>query len=144
VGDSGRPDAKAGTLLARLDDLVRPVGANGTRCFGVERVIVLTEYRDTQRRNFNQLEASTQQKFLEALVPVVVIDGVDTPDKIRDLFIRLQAGTALTRQQVRDAWPREHWSIRDQYHRQTKSAGTERRACAGVGRSQERQLTCVS
>jgi hypothetical protein len=56
-------------------------------------------------RNFNQLDTSTQQQFLEALVPVVVIDGVDTPDEIRDLFIRLQAGTALTRQQVRDAWP---------------------------------------
>lgn len=27
------------------------------------------------------------------------------PDEIRDLFIRLQSGTALTRQQIRDAWP---------------------------------------
>ena len=27
------------------------------------------------------------------------------PDEVRDLFIRLQSGTALTRQQIRDAWP---------------------------------------
>ena len=26
-------------------------------------------------------------------------------DEVRDLFIRLQSGTALTRQQIRDAWP---------------------------------------
>jgi hypothetical protein len=30
---------------------------------------------------------------------------VGTPGEIRDLFIRLQSGTALTRQQIRDAWP---------------------------------------
>lgn len=56
-------------------------------------------------RNFNQLDPATQERFLRTEVPVVIIDGVDTPDEIRDLFIRLQAGTALTRQQVRDAWP---------------------------------------
>lgn len=27
------------------------------------------------------------------------------PDEVRDLFIRLQSGTALSRQQIRDAWP---------------------------------------
>lgn len=34
-----------------------------------------------------------------------MISEVSSPDEIRDLFIRLQSGTALTRQQVRDAWP---------------------------------------
>ncbi|HXW80137.1 MAG TPA: DUF262 domain-containing protein [Acidimicrobiales bacterium] len=56
-------------------------------------------------RNFNQLDPAQQEQFLNTDVPVVVIDGVSTADEIRDLFIRLQAGTALTRQQVRDAWP---------------------------------------
>jgi hypothetical protein len=56
-------------------------------------------------RTFSQLDDVTRDRFVETEVPVVVISGVSTPDEIRDLFIRLQAGTALTRQQVRDAWP---------------------------------------
>ena len=32
---------------------------------------------------------------------------VANSDEVRDLFIRLQSGTALTRQQIRDAWPGE-------------------------------------
>jgi hypothetical protein len=56
-------------------------------------------------RTFPGLDEQTRERFLKTEVPVVVIDGVATPDEIRDLFIRLQAGTALTRQQVRDAWP---------------------------------------
>lgn len=38
-------------------------------------------------------------------VDVFLVSHVDHPDEIRDLFIRLQSGTALTRQQIRDAWP---------------------------------------
>ncbi|MSQ36614.1 MAG: HNH endonuclease [Dehalococcoidia bacterium] len=30
---------------------------------------------------------------------------MENSDEVRDLFIRLQSGTALTRQQIRDAWP---------------------------------------
>lgn len=56
-------------------------------------------------RTFSGLDVLTRDRFLETQVPVVVIEDVITPDEIRDLFIRLQAGTALTRQQVRDAWP---------------------------------------
>ena len=48
-GLMGRPDAKAGALLSWLDETVRPVGPDGVRRFGDERVIVFTEYRDTQR-----------------------------------------------------------------------------------------------
>ena len=36
---------------------------------------------------------------------VFVISGVGHEDEIRDLFIRLQSGAALSRQQIRDAWP---------------------------------------
>jgi len=56
-------------------------------------------------RTFDGLDDATKKRFLQTDVPVVVITAVSTPDEIRDLFIRLQAGTALTRQQVRDAWP---------------------------------------
>jgi hypothetical protein len=56
-------------------------------------------------RNFSQLDDSTRDRFLKTEVPVVLITGISTPDEVRDLFIRLQSGTALTRQQVRDAWP---------------------------------------
>jgi len=34
-----------------------------------------------------------------------VLEDVTNPDLVRDLFIRLQSGTALSRQQIRDAWP---------------------------------------
>ena len=36
-----------------------------------------------------------------------LVRDVANPDEVRDLFIRLQSGTALTRQQIRDAWPGE-------------------------------------
>lgn len=35
----------------------------------------------------------------------MLTDEVGEPDEVRDLFIRLQARTPLTPQQVRDAWP---------------------------------------
>jgi superfamily II DNA or RNA helicase len=54
---SGRPDAKAKALLSWLDDIVRPAGEDGVRRFGDERVIVFTEYRDTQRYLVDLLEA---------------------------------------------------------------------------------------
>ncbi|MDP8992496.1 MAG: DISARM system SNF2-like helicase DrmD, partial [Actinomycetota bacterium] len=44
----GRADAKAAALLAWLDEVVRPA-ADGQRRWADERVIVFTEYRDTQR-----------------------------------------------------------------------------------------------
>lgn len=46
----GRADAKAEALLDWLDDVVRPVDpASGERHWSNERVIIFTEYRDTQR-----------------------------------------------------------------------------------------------
>lgn len=44
-----RADAKAMALLDWLDDIVRPETENGHREWGDERVIIFTEYRDTQR-----------------------------------------------------------------------------------------------
>ena len=54
---------------------------------------------------YDELAAGLRDDFDNALVDVYRI-GPDThPDEVRDLFIRLQSGTALSRQQVRDAWP---------------------------------------
>ena len=56
-------------------------------------------------RTFSQLTPDLQLLFDETTLTVAVIDEDAKDDEIRDLFIRLQAGTALTRQQIRDAWP---------------------------------------
>ena len=45
-----------------------------------------------------------QAEFLAVELSVVLINEV-TGDEVRDLLIRLQSGTPLTAQQVRDAWP---------------------------------------
>lgn len=54
---------------------------------------------------FSQLSADLQKQLRETGIDVYLIKNVVNPDEVRDLFIRLQSGTALTRQQVRDAWP---------------------------------------
>jgi hypothetical protein len=56
-------------------------------------------------KTFSELSADLKA-FLESKpVDVFLITSVTNADEIRDLFIRLQSGTALTRQQIRDAWP---------------------------------------
>jgi hypothetical protein len=56
-------------------------------------------------RQYSQLDKD-QKAFLDgAKVDAFVIEKVENEDEVRDLFIRLQSGTALNRQQVRDAWP---------------------------------------
>lgn len=97
---------------------------------GLQRIIALAEFRSEQwkllrpdretavfprairqqpcpwaERTFSELTPELQQEFLATALPIVLIDSFDFPDEVRDLFIRLQAGTPLTRQQVRDAWP---------------------------------------
>jgi Protein of unknown function DUF262 len=56
-------------------------------------------------RTFAQLTPPERARFEETEVPVLVVTETSNDDEIRDLFIRLQAGTALSRQQIRDAWP---------------------------------------
>ncbi len=53
---------------------------------------------------FSGLPSRLREQFLKLKLPIVLIDDA-TADEIRDLFIRLQAGTPLTTQQVRDVWP---------------------------------------
>lgn len=97
---------------------------------GQQRLIALTNYRNDNwalfdpkdrkahlprairdlpcpwaRRTFSTLPPELRDRFLSTELPTVIIEQFDTPEEVRDLFIRLQAGTALTRQQVRDAWP---------------------------------------
>lgn len=48
-------------------------------------------------------EATINEKFLDVEVPVALMHCTD--DEARDLFIRLQGGSDLTAQEVRDAWP---------------------------------------
>lgn len=55
-------------------------------------------------RSFEELTAEQGGFFLNTSVNVVVISEA-TDEEVRDLFIRLQSGTTLSRQQIRDAWP---------------------------------------
>ncbi|MFO0836984.1 MAG: DUF262 domain-containing protein [Phycisphaerae bacterium] len=51
------------------------------------------------------LGTELKQRFDLAVMTVFEVAADAHPDEIRDLFIRLQSGTALSRQQIRDAWP---------------------------------------
>lgn len=57
------------------------------------------------KRTCSQLDPEHHKQLTKTQLSIVVIPGRVTDDEVRDLFIRLQSGTALTRQQVRDALP---------------------------------------
>ncbi len=54
---------------------------------------------------WSELSADLQNELSQTSLRTFVIEYPTSDDEVRDLFIRLQAGTALTRQQIRDAWP---------------------------------------
>jgi superfamily II DNA or RNA helicase len=54
-GARSNPDAKAERLVKAVERWCRPVGRNGERAWNDERVIIFTEYRDTQRWLFQIL-----------------------------------------------------------------------------------------
>jgi len=54
---------------------------------------------------FTDLFPDLRKQFESVEITVFQIGPGAHPDEIRDLFIRLQSGTALSRQQIRDAWP---------------------------------------
>jgi hypothetical protein len=56
-------------------------------------------------KRYSELPIDLRQHLDEYRIPVYLVKEVLNSDEVRDLFIRLQSGTALTRQQVRDAWP---------------------------------------
>lgn len=56
-------------------------------------------------RLFGELPDALSRRLKETEISVYMIAADAHEDEVRDLFIRLQSGTALTRQQIRDAWP---------------------------------------
>jgi hypothetical protein len=54
---------------------------------------------------YADLDSELRNTFENNEVTVFMIGTDAYSDEVRDLFIRLQSGTALTRQQIRDAWP---------------------------------------
>lgn len=58
-------------------------------------------------KRFSDLSSELQDKIRASIVQSYLVQEVTNSDEVRDLFIRLQSGTALTRQQIRDAWPGE-------------------------------------
>lgn len=56
-------------------------------------------------KRFKELSGDLAEQVKNTHVDVFIITAVASADEVRDLFIRLQSGTALTRQQIRDAWP---------------------------------------
>jgi Protein of unknown function DUF262 len=56
-------------------------------------------------RFYGDLFPELQKQLGGTEITVFEVTADAHPDEIRDLFIRLQSGTALSRQQIRDAWP---------------------------------------
>jgi len=56
-------------------------------------------------KRYSELSPELRKHLDEYKIPAYLVKDVTNSDEIRDLFIRLQSGTALTRQQIRDAWP---------------------------------------
>ncbi len=54
---------------------------------------------------FSDLPDELAKRFDGIEITVFQVGADAHPDEVRDLFIRLQSGTALSRQQIRDAWP---------------------------------------
>ena len=55
-------------------------------------------------KKFEDLTPEEKQRLLDRELLVIEMTA-DHPNEVRDLFIRLQAGTPLTAQEKRDAWP---------------------------------------
>ena len=59
-------------------------------------------------KEFEKLDENLQNKFLKRKIYITFItEKKDSDNEARDLFIRLQAGSALNEQEKRDAWPGE-------------------------------------
>lgn len=54
---------------------------------------------------FDDLTSELSERLLKTEFTVFMVQPETNADEVRDLFIRLQSGTALSRQQIRDAWP---------------------------------------
>lgn len=63
-----------------------------------------TELPPWTGKKFEELEPAERERLLGRELLVIEMTA-DHPNEVRDLFIRLQAGTPLTAQEKRDAWP---------------------------------------
>ena len=54
-------------------------------------------------KKFEELAPDDRKRLIER--DLLVVEMAAEPNEVRDLFIRLQAGTPLTAQEKRDAWP---------------------------------------
>ena len=59
------------------------------------------------KKRFSELADDMADFIKTQRLQIIEVSDVANSDEVRDLFIRLQSGTALTRQQIRDAWPGE-------------------------------------
>ena len=75
-----QPDAKAARLLAFIDDTCRPAGPDGTRVWNDERIIIFTEYRDTQLYLYQLLADHLPEGDVADRVGLVY-GGMDTKDR---------------------------------------------------------------
>ena len=65
---------------------------------------VTTELPSWTGKKFEELAPAERERLLGIELLVIEMTA-DHPNEVRDLFIRLQAGTPLTAQEKRDAWP---------------------------------------
>jgi len=63
-----------------------------------------TEVPPWTGKKFEELEPAEKERLLGRELLVIEMTA-EHPNEVRDLFIRLQAGTPLTAQEKRDAWP---------------------------------------
>jgi superfamily II DNA or RNA helicase len=78
-----REDAKTARLLAFVDEVCRPVGrGGGKRRWNDERIIVFTEYRDTQNFLFERLAAHLPEGEVSERV-LMLYGGMDEPRRER-------------------------------------------------------------
>ncbi len=55
-------------------------------------------------KRFDELDPGDKERLLSRDLLVIYMSE-EFPNEVRDFFIRLQAGTPLTAQEKRDAWP---------------------------------------
>jgi superfamily II DNA or RNA helicase len=77
-----QPDAKAARLIAFLDETCRPPGPGGSRSWNDERVIIFTEYRDTQLYLYQLLADHLPEGEVADRV-ALIYGGMDTKDRER-------------------------------------------------------------
>jgi hypothetical protein len=111
-------------LESRMNEYTREVEKTAWIVDGQQRLAAIVDYRknvfslpDPQNANpadagnlpswsgkqFDELSSEDKDRLLKR--ELLVIEMTAEPNEVRSLFIRLQAGTPLTAQQKRDAWP---------------------------------------